>query len=588
MKNLISLFFLAILWSCNSESPSKKEVETSVEKEAAIIANSKYIKPASDLIRLNQLGYFPKAKKVGSVIVVGGKDFSAFSIINLQTGEAILTGNVGAQKNAVLAGETIQQFDFSALKEKGFYQIKVGEDLYSHPFKIAENIYKEVLPLVTKSYYYQRVSTEITEQHGGQWKRPAGHLDEKVFFHPNTGRTDSIASPKGWYDAGDFGKYISNGAFAAGQLLYTLERYPQLYPDGSLNIPESGNGINDLLDEIKYETDWIATMQDTDGGVFHKLTTKRFSGAIMPHEGDKPRFIMPKSSTATFDFAAILAKMARNYQQQDADQADKWLTQAKKAWDWGVQNPKVAFKNPADVVTGEYGDDDASEEQFWAAAELYIATKEQKYVDFISNNIPDFTYTYGDGWKSFMRYIGVFTLLNEKVKLPAEVKETFENRLVASVDDLTNRVETFDYQQGVNEFQWASNSDVQNVAFIIGEAHRISPKQKYVDAVLSSLNYLFGHNATGYSMITGLEDKSPMNVHHRQSEADGIKAPIPGFVCGGPNNHKQDAHELEYPENVSPMQSYVDVWESYASNEVCVNWNSPTPYILQFALEEGK
>ncbi len=586
MKYLTLFLLFVIFWSCNSSSSTKNDMNKPIEKKEIKVEESQYIKSASELIRLNQLGYFPKAKKVGSI--VGDTEHSAFAIINLENGKEVFTGSIGAKKQAKLSGETIQQFDFSALKKEGDYQIKLDNGLSSYPFEIGKDFYKEVLPIVTKSYYYQRQSTEITEEHGGQWKRLAGHLDEEVFFHPSTGKTGAISAPKGWYDAGDFGKYVSNGSFSAGQLLHTLERYPDLYPDGSLNIPESGNGINDLLDEIKYEIDWIATMQDEDGGVFHKLTTKRFSGAIMPHEGDKPRFIMPKSSVATFDFAAVLAKMARQYKKQDAQQADKWLAQAKKAWTWGVHNPKVAFKNPEDVVTGEYGDDDSTQEQFWAAAELYSTTGDQQYLDFISTNLPNLTYTYGDGWKSFMRYLGVFILLNEEVALPMEVKEALEKRLIASADDLTNRVQTFDYQQGVNDFQWASNSDVQNVAFVIGEAHKVSPKPAYVEAVLSSLNYLFGHNAIGLSMITGIGDKSPMNVHHRQSQADGIEDPVPGFVCGGPNDHKQDAHELEYPKNASPMQSYKDVWESYASNEVCLNWNAPTPYVLQFAIEEGE
>ena len=188
------------------------------------------------------MGYFPNAQKVGTV--VGDQLLSTFSIIDLTTGEAVLTGKIGAQKQAKLSGETIRQFDFSALKKAGNYQIKLDNDWYSYPFEIGTNFYDAVLPVVAKSYYYQRQSTEITEQHGGQWKRPAGHLDTEVSFHPSTNKTGTIAAPKGWYDAGDFGKYISNGSFSAGQLLHALERYPNLYPDGSLNIPESGNGIS--------------------------------------------------------------------------------------------------------------------------------------------------------------------------------------------------------------------------------------------------------------------------------------------------------------------------------------------------------
>lgn len=580
MKHVILFFFLALFLACNSKTSTKNDKSQITQEE------SNFAQPASDLIRLNQLGYFPNATKRGSF--VGESENTMFTVIDIKTGKKAFTGTLDEATYAELSGETIRQFDFSELKGSGTYQIRLGDVLYSHPFEIGYTFYDEALTAVTKSFYYQRVGTEITKEYGGQWKRPAGHLDEKVAYHPDTKKSGFIASPKGWYDAGDYGKYISNGAFSAGQLLHTLERYPNLYSDGSLHIPESGNAINDLLDEIKYEADWVATMQDKDGGVFHKLTTKRFSGAIMPHEGDKPRFIMPKSTTATFDFAAFLAKMARHYKKHDEDQANKWLSQAKKAWTWGVQNPNVNFKNPADVVTGEYGDEDASQEQFWAAAELYVTTGEQVYGDFVAHNIPDLTYANGDGWQSFMRYLGVFTLLNNSAALPMDVKETLEKNLIAAADDLTNRVQTYDYQQGVNDFQWGSNSDIQNIAFVIGEAHHRSPKVAYVDAVLSSLNYLFGHNGVGYSMVTGLGDKPPLNVHHRQSKADSIVNPIPGFVCGGPNDDKQDANDVVYLKDVSQMHSYQDIWESYASNEVCLNWNAPTPYILQFAIKESK
>ncbi len=583
---LFLVFGLALFLSCNTKTASKEEKTKISNEEISNATTSEFVKPASNLIRLNQLGYFPNTNKVGTF--VGDTDTDTFSIIDLKTGKEAFSGSLSESKQAILSSEQIRQFDFSTLNEIGQYQIKIGNEVYSHPFEIGASIYDEAFLATAKSYYYQRAGLAITEEHGGQWNRLAGHLDDKVAFHPDTKKSGFIASPKGWYDAGDFGKYVSNGSFSAGQLLYALERYPDIYADGSLNIPESGNGINDLLDEIKYEVDWLATMQDDDGGVFHKLTTKRFSDAIMPNEGKAQRYIMPKSATATFDFAAIMAKMARNYKTHDEAMATTWLAQAKKAWLWGVQNPEVNFKNPADVVTGEYGDDDASQEQFWAAAELYAATGQEAYLEYIKMNLPDLTYSYGDGWKSFMRFLGVFTLLNEAVALPTQVKDELKEKVLSSADDLTKRFQTFDYQQGVNDFQWGSNSDIQNVAFVIAEAHHISPKQEYVDAVLSSLNYLFGHNAVGYSMVTGIGENPPMNVHHRQSKADGILNPVPGFVCGGPNDDKQDAHEFEYPENASQMQAYKDVWESYASNEVCLNWNAPTPYLLKFAMTFAK
>jgi len=581
MKPLFTLLILSLLVSCNAVD--RKTEKTKAHKEDAVVDLTKYLQQASSDIRINQLGYLPNEKKIASI--TGNNDISSISIIDLATAETVMKGKACDKIYSPLSGDTIQQFDFSDFRNPGVYQLKVDSNQYSYPFEIGDKIYDEALMLVAKSYYYHRTGTAITEEHGGRWARPAGHPDTNVVYHAATGKRGVAVSPGGWYDAGDFGKYVMNGAFSGGQLLHALETYPDLYPDGSLNIPESNNGINDFLDEIRYEADWIATMQDDDGGVFHKLTTKRFSGPIMPHEATEQRYIMPKSTASTFDFAAFMAKMARQYNVYDPDLAGKWLAQAQKAWKWGVQNPGVYFKNPADVVTGEYGDEDASQEMFWAAAELYRSTGESQYLKYITNNLPDLTYTYGDGWKSFMRYLGVFTLLDEKCDLPPAVADELRKRLLTSADELTNRVQTFDYQQGVNDFQWGSNSDIQNVAFVIAEAFKINPKRAYSDAVFSSLNYLFGHNATGYSMLTGLGDNPPMHIHHRASQADGIAAPVPGFVCGGPNYYKQDAADVNYPDNAAPMKSYMDVWESYASNEVCLNWNSPTPYLLKFAVE---
>ena len=573
----ILLSFSAILFSC-ADSNTKAPAEEAVEVKAA---------SGSDLVRLNQVGYYPTAKKTATVVVDSTK-FASYTVVNLVTGEEVQAGELSAPKKFELSGETVQQLDFTAVQAEGQYQIKFDNGLYSHPFTVGANIYDDVLTAAVKSFYYQRVGAEVTEEHGGKWHRPAGHPDTLVHFHPSTGQEGTKSSTKGWYDAGDFGKYISNGAFATGQVLMALERYPNMFADNTLNIPESGNGINDLLDEIKYSADWIATMQDVDGGVYHKLTTEKFTDKQLPHEAQQKRFFMPKSSSSTLDFAAFLAKMARHYKAHDADLAAEWVAKAEKAWAWSKKNPSVPFKNPEGVVTGEYGDDVFHEEEFWAAAELYITTGKEEYLKFAQSNIPDLTYTYGDGWKSFMRFLGVFALLNDDVTIPADFKKALKAKLIASADDLVTRVNKFDYNQGVNDFQWASNSDVQNVAVVIAEAYRVDPKPAYKAAVLSSLDYIFGHNGVGYCFITGFGSKPPMYIHHRQSEYDDVVEPVPGFVAGGPNNHKQDKHDVDYGKDASPMHSYQDVWPSYASNEVCLNWNSPTPYLLKFAIEEGK
>jgi endoglucanase len=94
------------------------------------------------------------------------------------------------------------------------------------------------------------------------------------------------------------------------------------------------------------------------------------------------------------------------------------------------------------------------------------------------------------------------------------------------------------------------------------------------------VDYIFGHNPLGISFLTGFGDKTPMFIHHRQSAADGIAEPVPGLLSGGPNPKQQDTQYTTYPSMVRPMQSWVDQEPSYASNEICLNWNAPLVYVL--------
>ena len=140
-----------------------------------------------------------------------------------------------------------------------------------------------------------------------------------------------MASPGGWYDAGDYGKYVVNGALSTGQMLLLCTLYPQAVTDQALHIPESGNGISDLLDELKYELDWLLTMQDEDGGVFHKLTAKNFSGFVSPEAYDLDRYVIGKGTAASLDFAAVLAQAARLLAPTNEFWSQKALEAAEKA-----------------------------------------------------------------------------------------------------------------------------------------------------------------------------------------------------------------------------------------------------------------
>ena len=158
-----------------------------------------------------------------------------------------------------------------------------------------------------------------------------------------------------------------------------------MYSD-NIGIPESGNNIADILDEVRYELEWMMKMQDTeDGGVYHKVTCDTFPGYVMPEKETKPLIVMPKSTTATADFAASMALAYEIYKDVDADFADKCLDAAKKAYNWATENPNVTYSNPDDIVTGEYGDSKTADELYWMAAQMYRATGDESYIENIGS-----------------------------------------------------------------------------------------------------------------------------------------------------------------------------------------------------------
>ena len=547
------------------------------------------IKGANELIRINQMGYYPGAVK--KAVLVDSFEGSDFYLVDTLSKKQVFKGELSEVEEWNFSGEEVRVADFTEFNISGDYVLWIPEVGFSYPFQINKQVLDTVLKGSVKGLYFQRASTILEEKYAGKWHRPMGHPDDHVAFHPSSGRSPGfISSPKGWYDAGDYNKYIINATFPLGQWFRLYEEYPEAIRDGDLNIPESGNGRSDYLDELKYELDWALTMQDEDGGLFHKLTTKNFEGMVMPHEAQSPRFIVGKSTAATLDFAACTAQAYRVFSTIDTAYANRCLTASKKAYKWAEKNPKTLFENPEDIHTGEYGDDDVQDEWFWANAELFVSTKDTFYLDRLELNSFDFQFRPGESWTTFMRFLGVFSILDSKA-LPKndEVFRRLEKGIINSADQLLEKAENLDYFQPIDDFHWGSNSDVLNAAMIMAQAYRLQPDSKYLNGVRQAMDYVLGNNPIGVSYVTGFGDKTPMFIHHRQSSADGIVEPIPGLLSGGPNSRMQDApHGAVYPENVSPMKAWVDQEPSFASNEICMNWNAPLTYVLGFLEQESR
>ncbi|MBQ3715287.1 MAG: glycoside hydrolase family 9 protein [Fibrobacter sp.] len=493
-----------------------------------------------------------------------------------QSGQTVLSVTPSAAANWNGSGQSVQLVDFSALKTPGTYTVKVNGQEVRKDLKITDDAYGDVSKALLKWFYYQRASMALEEQYAGKWKRSAGHPDMGVAFHSSaTGGSGTVDSPKGWYDAGDYGKYIVNSGISTYTLLSLYEHFPAYFDNLKWNIPADGS-LPDLLAEIKYNLDWMLTMQAADGGVYHKLTTLEFCGTIMPNEDVDTRYIIGKSSTATFDFAGVMAVAARVYRKFDASYADKVLEAAKKAYEWGSANSNVYYKQPSDVATGTYSDNNSSDEKEFASVELYVTTKDAAYASTKepSGSIP--------GWAEMSGLATYCKATHPDVFGDAEAAK---DTLLSVADLYASRASTgFGVPMSKGDFYWGSNSVAANMGVWLLYAYYLTGDKKYYQSAVKTLDYLLGKNPLDMSFVTGFGSKSPKHPHHRPSQADGISEPVPGMLVGGPQPGGEDIGSQEwqcrdYRVNNAPAKSYLDDECSYASNEVAINWNSPAAYL---------
>lgn len=557
------------------------------------LALSTAVAAQTDAIRLNQIGFYPDGPKAAVVV---DAEAGSFSIRPAGGGEAVYSGALGAAETWGPSGETVRLAEFSDLAAPGEYVVEVDGVGASYPFRVAEHVHQDVARGALKAYYFMRASVPLEGAYAGRWARPAGHPDDRVLVH-NSAATASrpagtvISAPGGWYDAGDYNKYVVNSGISVGTLLLLMEQYPEYAAALETGVPESGDGVPDLLDETLVNVRWMLTMQDEDGGVYHKLTTANFAGEVMPHRATATRYVVQKGTAATLDFAATTAQASRvvaRYDDVFPGLADSLRAAAEAAWAWAEANPNVAYNqgalaNPT-ISTGAYGDGSFSDEFDWAAWELFLTTGDAAYLD--ARPIPARP-SIGTPWWGGVREMGYYSLLANRDEIGAEVDvDALRDALLRQADGLLadREASAYDVVMGgqTSQFNWGSNSNAGNQGVTLVIAYRLTGDRRYLDAAISNLDYLLGRNATGYSFLTGFGDKTPMHIHHRPSEADGIADPVPGLLAGGPHAGGQDVGTNSWEcadYRTTPAASYVDDWCSYATNEITINWNAPLVYL---------
>jgi len=540
-------------------------------------------------VKVNSIGFLPAAQKLA---VVPASATVAFEVVDERSGKPVFRGALAAPRRWDPSGESVRLADFSALTRPGRYRLQAAGAAPSAPFTVGADSYRALGAAALKAFYYNRTALALAPRHAGAWARPAGHPDERVLVHASAASSARpagtvIASPKGWYDAGDYNKYIPSSAISTYTLLAAYEHFPRPFDALDVNIPESGNGVPDVVDEAMWNLAWMLTMQDpADGGVYHKLTNLTFDAMVMPHQATQsgatgPRYVVAKSTSAALNFAATMAAASRvlaPYGKQYPGMAARMLAAAERAWEWAAANPAVLFKNPADVVTGEYGDARVDDERAWAAAELYISSGKDSYYtalqpETVSATYPAWDDVRGLAWMSLAHHRERLTPLADRGLIAARI-DGLAARLAGEWRSSGYRVP----MRGA-DFVWGSNAVMLNQAMMLVQGYRLNGKREYLDAAQSALDYVLGRNVFGRSFVTGFGARPPLHPHHRPSQGDSVAAPVPGWVVGGPQPFQQDRAECPPYPSALPALSWLDHVCSYASNEVAINWNAPLVYV---------
>jgi endoglucanase len=531
-------------------------------------------------VRYNQIGYQigrPKIINLTSKSPFQGQQYK----ITDSSGSIIKSGVSSQSVTWEYSKEYVSMVDFTDVNLPGEYTIKVGA--VEKKIKIKKLAYEDLAKASLKYYYYNRASMALDVQYAGVYKRPMGHPDTLVYVHASAATTarpvnTKISCPRGWYDAGDYNKYIVNSGISTYTLLSAYEHYPSYYDGYAIGIPEAGGLLPDILDEAKWNLDWMVTMQDpNDGGVYHKCTDLNFNGETMPHNYNAKRYVVAKSTAATLNLAGVFAVAARVYKNFDLSLSNQYQAAAIKAYDWAKLNPTKYYAQPNDVKTGEYGDGNVKDEFDWAAAELFITTKDPRY----SNDLNEKAIGEGVAAWPYTAPMATISLLHHENDIANDIDIiAVKQKLISTANSLLSTINTSSMKVAMGnqdgDFVWGSNGQAGNQIIMLIRAYELTKDRTYLDGAFTAFDYLVGRNSTGYSFVTGHGDLTPQKPHHRISQADGIPAPVPGMLVGGPHPGRQDGC-AGYP-STQPASCYVDTWCSYSTNEVTINWNAPLAY----------
>lgn len=562
-------------------------------------------------VRVNQVGYLPSGPK-DATLVTEATGRLPWALKNA-AGSTVDKGWTVPRGTDASSGQNVHSVDFSGYGRSGKGYTLVVDGETSHPFDISSQEYRQLELDSLKWYYTQRSGIEISDELRPGYGRPAGHLDQA----PNQGDSNVPCVPGvcgytldvtgGWYDAGDHGKYVVNGGISTWELLQTYERSlhartgrPGDLRDGTLALPESGNKVPDILDEARWELEFMLKMQVPDGQplagmAHHKVHDEQWTGLpLLPDQDPQKRQLHPPTTAATLNLAASAAQAARLYEPYDRAFAEHALDAARKAWKAALAHPDLLADPDDGIGGGAYNDDNVSDEFYWAASQLYLTTGDREFEQYVVNspvNTEDIFVPLGFDW-SRTAAAGRLDLATVPNRLPG--RDRIRASVIRGADKYLAQLRAhpygLPYTPDNDVYDWGSNAQVLNNAHVIATAYDITGDRKYRDGAIEAMDYILGRNALNISYVTGYGDVSAQNEHSRwyaHSLEPGLPNPPRGSLSGGPNSSIQDPVAQSHLQGCVGQFCYIDDIQSWSTNEITVNWNAALAWMASFVSDQG-
>ncbi len=416
---------------------------------------------------------------------------------------------------------------------------------------------------------------------------PAAHLQDakaQVF-----GTDDMFQDVQGgWFDAGDYGKYTVNGAYSAALMLLTGLHMPEALSHPIDPVGNAPATVPDWLRVVDSQLGWLAKMQGPDGAAYHKATTQKWPAMSTPPEDDRAtKWLMPVTTTATADFAATMALAARIYTaQQDPsyqNKAHKFEQAAGRAIDWLLANPSLQMIAPrydGDQYGGPYDDTNDTDERFFAFASYAALTQKPEDIARVETLLPDFiARAKSNGFSTFWQetgVLGLWALLGLETLSPNAQQAIKDGlRTAAYRWRVTQRRASWRIAvEDAGQVDWGSNGMIATRAWHWLMWAGVTEDASYTDAARDHVQYLFGLNPLGQTYVTGPFPNASAAPHFRPWTSGRIDLP-PGFITGGPNSTNLAGDPVTGAiSSLPPLRMYADRSESYATNEVAINWQS--------------